>query len=92
MGLIQKIAHDLTKEKSDPISITEGAHSQWETFFAWLPTREFDTFEGFGRRHWLRTMERRIRRSAMWLHPGPQHWPEYRLPADPDARKENPPA
>ncbi len=79
-GSIQKIAHDLTLKKDDPISITEGYCSNWEPFFALLPTREFDTFEGWGKRHWFRRMERRILRTANWAPIA--YWPEYRLPTN----------
>lgn len=77
-GSVQKIAHDLTLIKGKPASITEGYCTEWETFFALLPTREFDTFAGWGKRYWLTKMERRMLRTASWAPIA--YWPEYRRP------------
>lgn len=79
MGLVQRVIHEMAIAKGGPpLCVMEGSVTNWEPHFCWLPTRMFCFETGFGKRVWLRTVERRFCKAADWLGFGPVVWPEYR--------------
>lgn len=85
MGFIQKTMHQMYLTKGEtPLCVKEGGATDWEPRFAYLPTRMFNMFDGFGEWVWLKPYEQRTCRTAYWLHPEPAYWLECRQPESAD--------
>ena len=79
MAFAQDVMHEMLIQKGEtPLCIREGAATDWKPHFCWLPTRMFNVFDGYGKRVWLRTVDRRFCKTADWLTPFPAYWAEYR--------------
>ena len=88
MSFVQRALHSMVLQMDhEPKCLTEGKATDWEPFFCWLPTRLFNVWDGFGRWVWLIRAERRMCKTAEWLHPGPAYWVEYRAPTTNTLRK-----